>query len=98
MSTKSSSSDIPVCVECGTEEEEILVNKKECTACKQINLDDGASCQELLNGMSIDVSGIISACANCGKGEEAGVNLKSCTACKLVKYCGRDCQIAQRPA
>jgi len=39
----------------------------------------------------------VSACANCGKGEEAGSNLKTCTACKLVKYCSRDCQIAHRP-
>jgi len=39
----------------------------------------------------------VSACANCGKGEEAGINLKSCTACKLVKYCNRECQIAHRP-
>ena len=38
-----------------------------------------------------------SACANCGKGEEAAINLKACTACKLVKYCSRDCQIAHRP-
>jgi TPR repeat protein len=38
----------------------------------------------------------MSACANCGKGEEAGINLKACTACKLVKYCNRDCQIAHR--
>jgi len=38
-----------------------------------------------------------SACANCGKGEEAGINnLKACTACKLVKYCNRECQIAHR--
>ena len=40
---------------------------------------------------------IMSACANCGKGEEAGVNLKACTACKMIKYCNRDCQIAHRP-
>lgn len=39
----------------------------------------------------------LSACANCGKGEEESVNLKKCTACKLVKYCSRDCQIAHRP-
>ena len=39
----------------------------------------------------------VSACANCGKGEEAGINLKTCTACKLVKYCSRECQIAHRP-
>ena len=39
----------------------------------------------------------LSACANCGKGEEESVNLKTCTACKLVKYCSRDCQIAHRP-
>ena len=36
-------------------------------------------------------------CANCGKGEEENRNLKTCTACKMVKYCGRDCQIAHRP-
>jgi len=39
----------------------------------------------------------MSACANCGKGEEAAINLKACTACKLVKYCSRECQIAHRP-
>jgi len=39
----------------------------------------------------------VSACANCGKGEEESHKLKSCTACKLVKYCSRDCQIAHRP-
>ena len=38
-----------------------------------------------------------SACANCGKGEEASSDLKACTACKLVKYCNRECQIAHRP-
>jgi TPR repeat protein len=36
-------------------------------------------------------------CANCGKGEEFETKLKTCNACKLVKYCGRDCQIAHRP-
>jgi TPR repeat protein len=36
-------------------------------------------------------------CANCGKGEELEATLKACAACKLVKYCGRDCQIAHRP-
>jgi hypothetical protein len=36
-------------------------------------------------------------CANCGKAEEQEAKLKSCNACKLVKYCGRDCQIAHRP-
>jgi hypothetical protein len=36
-------------------------------------------------------------CANCGKGEELKATLKTCNACKLVKYCGRDCQIAHRP-
>jgi len=44
-----------------------------------------------------NTSGNITSCANCGKGEEAGIKLKACTACKLVKYCGRDCQIAHRP-
>eukprot|EP00956_Cyclotella_meneghiniana_P004560 scaffold5629_cov48-Cyclotella_meneghiniana.AAC.1 len=32
-------------------------------------------------------------CAACGKG---GSSLKSCKACQLVKYCGRECQIAHR--
>ena len=32
-------------------------------------------------------------CASCGKETE---NLKACTACKLVKYCGRECQVAHR--
>jgi tetratricopeptide (TPR) repeat protein len=36
-------------------------------------------------------------CANCGKAEEFEAKLKTCNACKLVKYCGRDCQIAHRP-
>jgi hypothetical protein len=35
-------------------------------------------------------------CANCGKGEEVEAKLKACTPCKLVKYCGKDCQIAHR--
>ena len=44
-------------------------------------------------------------CANCGKEEGEGGNgcegastitLKKCNACKMVKYCGRDCQIAHR--
>ena len=39
---------------------------------------------------------IISACANCGKGEEESVSLKNCVACKMVKYCSRDCQKAHR--
>ena len=39
----------------------------------------------------------MTACANCGKGEETGINLKSCAACMLVKYCSRDCQVAHRP-
>ena len=39
----------------------------------------------------------ITACANCGKGEESSCDLKACTACKLVKYCNRECQIAHRP-
>ena len=33
-------------------------------------------------------------CAACGKANEG---LKACKACKLVKYCGRECQIAHRP-
>jgi TPR repeat protein len=37
-----------------------------------------------------------SSCANCGKEEEAEAKEKACIACKLVKYCGRDCQIAHR--
>jgi hypothetical protein len=37
-------------------------------------------------------------CANCGKEDgDSGDKLKACAACKLVKYCGRDCQIAHRP-
>ena len=40
------------------------------------------------------------ACANCGKsgGREGGavVKLRNCTACRLVKYCGVDCQKANR--
>ena len=39
----------------------------------------------------------ITACANCGKGEESSCDLKSCAACMLVKYCNRQCQIAHRP-
>src|SRR5210317_811966 len=39
----------------------------------------------------------MTACANCGKGEESSNDLKACTACKLVKYCNRECQIAHRP-
>lgn len=38
-----------------------------------------------------------SACANCGKGEEASGSLKTCVACKMVKYCNRECQVAHRP-
>ena len=34
-------------------------------------------------------------CASCGK---ADANLKACNACKLVKYCGRNYQVAHRPA
>ena len=36
------------------------------------------------------------ACANCGKHGSVTVKLKSCTACRLVKYCGVDCQMANR--
>lgn len=32
-------------------------------------------------------------CANCGKGPESG-KLMACGKCKTVKYCGRDCQVA----
>ena len=39
----------------------------------------------------------LTACANCGKGEESSGYLKACTACKMVKYCNRECQIAHRP-
>ena len=35
-------------------------------------------------------------CANCGKHGGGTVKLKNCTACRLVKYCGVDCQKAQR--
>jgi tetratricopeptide (TPR) repeat protein len=35
-------------------------------------------------------------CANCGKAENDDAPLKTCNACKLVKYCGRECQIAHR--
>ena len=38
----------------------------------------------------------IEMCANCGKGEDESDILRACAACKLVKYCGRDCQIAHR--
>lgn len=33
-------------------------------------------------------------CAACGK---TSSNLKGCKACELIKYCGRECQIAHRP-
>ncbi|EJK50079.1 hypothetical protein THAOC_30987, partial [Thalassiosira oceanica] len=36
------------------------------------------------------------ACANCGKQGSDTVKLKNCTACRLVKYCGVDCQRADR--
>ena len=39
----------------------------------------------------------VTACANCGKGEEASAHLKSCNACMMVKYCSRECQITHRP-
>ncbi|EJK71364.1 hypothetical protein THAOC_07209 [Thalassiosira oceanica] len=35
-------------------------------------------------------------CANCGKQGSDTIKLKSCTACRLVKYCGVDCQRADR--
>jgi hypothetical protein len=35
-------------------------------------------------------------CANCSKAEEIDAKLEACAACRLVKYCGRDCQIAHR--
>ena len=34
-------------------------------------------------------------CASCGK---AHANLNACNACQMVKYCGRNCQLAHRPA
>ena len=49
----SSSRDIlPVCAECGIDEEEISSNKKECTSCEQNIDDEGIPC-EVLNDMSI---------------------------------------------
>ena len=49
------------------------------------------------NNKNIDDNDI-TACANCGKGEEKNSgDLKACTACKMVKYCDRDCQVAHRP-
>ena len=39
----------------------------------------------------------LSACDNCGKGEDNGNSLKFCGACKLVKYCSAACQKAHRP-
>ena len=36
------------------------------------------------------------ACANCGKHGSDVVKLKGCTACRLVKYCGVNCQKADR--
>jgi hypothetical protein len=39
----------------------------------------------------------LTSCANCGKAEEIEAKLEACLACKLLKYCGRDCQIAHRP-
>ena len=41
----------------------------------------------------------ITACANCGKGEDGSgdINLKDCMACKMVKYCNRECQLSHRP-
>jgi len=35
-------------------------------------------------------------CANCGKHGSDIVKLRDCTACRLVKYCGVDCQKADR--
>ena len=45
----------------------------------------------------MDADNTMTACANCGKGEENSGDLKACCACKLVKYCNRECQIAHRP-
>jgi len=92
MSAVSSSSDIPVCVECGTEEDKISASKKECTSCEQ-KLDD-APC-ELLNDMSIRYhADSISTCANCGK---EGSDVKNtCNKCKLVKYCNAACKKKHR--
>jgi hypothetical protein len=44
-----------------------------------------------------DEQEIAAACANCRKEEHDEIELKACLACRLVKYCGRDCQIAHRP-
>lgn len=38
----------------------------------------------------------ISSCGNCSKPEGAEVKLKVCSECKIMKYCGKDCQIAHR--
>ena len=38
----------------------------------------------------------VETCANCGKEAGEAVKLKDCSACRLVKYCGVDCQRAQR--
>ena len=95
MSTvSSSSSDIPVCVECGTDEEEISVNKNECTLYEQ-NFYEGAPCK-LLNDMSIsdDVPSIVSTCANCGK-EDVDVT-NTCNKCKMVMYCNAACKKKHR--
>lgn len=35
----------------------------------------------------------INTCASCSKTDD---NLKACTACRMVKYCNRECQIADR--
>ena len=95
MSAASSSSDTPVCAECGTEEEEISSSKKECTSCEQKN-DTNAPC-ELLNDMSINgdkSADIISTCANCGK---KGVDVtNTCNKCKMVKYCNAACKKKHR--
>ena len=39
----------------------------------------------------------IDECANCGKAESDDMKLKRCTACKMVRYCSRDCQVANWP-
>jgi len=92
MSAVSSSNDIPVCVECGTDEEEISSNKKECTSCEQ-NID--APC-EMLHDMSISdaSSNSISTCANCGK--EGSDVTNTCNKCKSVMYCNAACKKKHR--
>ena len=96
MSAASSSSDIPVCAECSTEEDEIsaVKNKKECTSCEQ-NFNEGAPCT-LMNDMSISngIPADISTCANCGKEGSDVTNI--CNRCETVKYCNAACKKKHR--